>query len=113
MQKPTAPTRPLHAECFRRNSSAAAESSTAFVFVDLLIKLDSFVPVVAFVGELDSAFDSPEKIRTERDKAMRCIPVGDTAHVAVDAKDLLQHDDAWSIATRGQGKIAVELPAVE
>ncbi len=84
-----------------------------FVFVDLLIKLDRFVPVVAFVGELHAAFDAPEQIRTERDEAVRRVPVSNAAHVAVDAEDLLEHDDAWSITARGQGKVAVELAAVE
>src|SRR6185295_9932994 len=64
-------------------------------------------------SQFNSALHTPEEIRTQRDKPMRRIPVSNTTHEAVDAKDLLQHDDTWSIPTRRQGKIAVELAAIE
>src|SRR6185295_15803916 len=64
-------------------------------------------------SQFNSALHTPEEIRTQRDKPMRRIPVSNTAHEAVDAKNFLQHDDTWSIPTRRQGKIAVELAAIE
>src|SRR6185369_2645514 len=81
--------------------------------IDLLVKLDGSFPVVAFVSELDAGLYAPEQIGNQRDKPMRRIPVSDTAQEAIDAIDLLEHDEAWSITTRRQGKIRVELPTIE
>src|SRR6185503_1955034 len=113
-----------HAETDRANPTAARAAATqefkrsggvfdGFVFVDLLVKLDCFLPVVAFVCELDVALDSPEEIGAESDEAVRGVPVGDAAHVGVDAEDFLEHDDAWAIAAWGHGEIGVEFSAVK
>src|SRR5689334_19536451 len=81
-------------------------------FIDLLIKLDGFLPVVAFVSQLDAGLDAPEQIRNECDKSMRRIPVSDIAQVLIDAKDLLEHDDAWPITTRRQCQVTIKLPVI-
>src|SRR5215213_1611788 len=81
--------------------------------VNLLVKLDGLVPVVAFIGELDVALDAPKQIGNERDKAVRRVPAGNLAHETVDSENLLEHDDAWSISTRRQRKVAVELATIE
>src|SRR5215212_1043300 len=81
--------------------------------ISLSIKLDGFTPVIAFVSELDTGLGAPEQIRNKRDKPMRCIPVSNLAHEAVDTKDFLEHDDARSITARRQCKVAVELAAIE
>ena len=39
--------------------------------------------------------------------------IGDAADVVVNAEDLLDHDDTWTIATRWQCEVGVELAAVE
>src|SRR5690349_16119414 len=80
--------------------------------IDLLIKLDGFLPVVAFVSQLDTGLDAPEQIRHERDKAMRGVPVSDVAQILIDAKDFLEHDDAWSITTRRQCQVTIKLPVI-
>src|SRR2546423_10185686 len=84
-----------------------------FGFINFLIVTNSLVPVVAFVSELYAALDAPKQIRTDGYKAMRGIPVSHAANVVVDSVDLLKHDDAWSITTRGQGKVGVELTAIQ
>src|SRR5690349_23770790 len=81
--------------------------------VEFLIERNCFVPIVAFVGELYAALEAPEQIWSNGDEAVRRIPIGDATNVVVDAKDLLKHDDAWSIATRRQGNVGIELATIE
>src|SRR6185503_11033511 len=82
-------------------------------FVDLLIKLDGSLPVVASVAELDAGLDTPEQIGNDGDKPVRRIPVGNVTEVLIDTKDLLEHDDAWSITARRQGNVGVKLPTIK
>src|SRR4051794_4178906 len=81
--------------------------------ISLLVKLNRALPIVPFVSKLDARLDAPEQIRHKRDKAMRRIPLGNITQILVDTKDLLEHDDAWSIPARRQRQIPIKLPTIE
>jgi hypothetical protein len=82
-----------------------------FGLVQAVIKLEGFVPIV--LRQLNPAFLPPEKVRAQRDEAVRRIPVSNTADELVNSKDLLEYDYTGTISTRRQGKISVEIAAVE
>src|SRR5689334_19001332 len=82
-----------------------------FRLVESFIEIDRLIKLVT--SQLDVTLQAPEQVGTQRDKSVRRVPVSNTADVVVDAEDLLKHDDAWSIPTRGQGQVAVELVAIE
>src|ERR1043165_8266550 len=82
-----------------------------FRLVKSFVEIDRLVTVGS--SQLDVTLQAPAQVRTQCDKPVRPVPVSNTADVVVDAEDLLKHDDAWSIPTRGQGQVAVELVAIE
>ncbi len=82
-----------------------------FRLIEFLVKLESLVSI--FLRQLNAALHAPEQVGTQRDETVRGVPVGNAAHMIVDAEDLLKHDDAWPITARRQGKITVELVAIE
>src|SRR5512145_883913 len=84
-----------------------------FRFIDLLVKLNGLVPVVALISKLDTRLYAPEQIRTQGNKTVSRIPIGNAAHVVIHTEDLLEDDDAWSIATGWQSDVAVEFATVE
>ena len=85
-----------------------------FHFIEALIKREGSLPFrFRSVGQLNAGFLSPKQVGANRNEAVRRIPIADSAHIFVDAEDFLQHDDARTVATRGQSHVSVEFSAIE
>ena len=82
-------------------------------FIQTLIELYSPLRVSIAVRQLYAALLSPKQIGTDRHESARRVPVGDAAQEFIDAKNLLQDDDAWAEARRRQCDVGVELSAVK
>jgi hypothetical protein len=65
------------------------------------------------VRDVDASLLPPKQIGTDCDKSMRRIPIAHVAHELINAKDFLQHDHAWTIATGRQREVSIELATVE
>src|SRR5205814_1244464 len=85
----------------------------SFGFIKSLIQLKRLLPFgFALVSHVDAAFLPPKQIGTDRDKAVRRVPVAGVTHELIDAKDFLKDDDAGTIATRRQSDVGIEFPTV-
>src|SRR2546423_12616133 len=82
-------------------------------FVQTLVKLDCLLKVIIAVRQLDAPLLTPKQIWTNRDKAMRRVPICDAAQKFIHAKNFLQHDDARAKAARRQRHVGVELSTVK
>src|SRR5437762_7901886 len=82
--------------------------------IQALIKRKCLVPIWGIlVAQFDTALLPPEQVRAQRDKAMRRIPVSHTAHICVDTKNLLQHDDSRPRTAWWDREVGVEFASVE
>ena len=79
----------------------------SFPYIEALIKRKCLLPIgFRLVSQLNSRFLSPKEIGTQRDEAMRRMPITNAAHVFIDAKDFLQDDDAWTKPARRHREIS-------
>jgi hypothetical protein len=92
---------------------ACLEIVHALDLVETLIELERACPFrLGLVGELDAGLLPPEEIGTKCDVALRRETVGDVAHHLVDAEDLLDDENARTLAALRCREVAGKAAAI-
>jgi len=78
----------------------------ALFHVESLVELERLLPFgIGLVGDLNAGFLAPEKIRTDRDIALRRESIAMRPHVGIDAEDFLNGNDSGTRTAFGNREI--------